>query len=89
MVRVGNEATGARSTHGPHVFVQKAANFTGVTHFERSARRCQARLSLRGEAAVARHKSAEHAFRREVVCYPALAKIFHNIATAIPRDIWR
>jgi len=59
VVRVGN----ARSTHTGRMCLCKAAKFTGVTHFERSARRCQARLSLRGEAAVARRKSAEHAFR--------------------------
>ena len=87
----------AHAAHtGRMCLCKRQQKLTGVTHFERSARRCQARLSLRGEAAVARHKSAEHAFRREVVCYPCSSENlsqYRNRDTArylaIKCDKWR
>ena len=102
-MHVGGPSCGARGQrgHGRTQHTRAACvcakgSETGVTHFERSARRCQARLSLRGEAAVARHKSAEHAFRREVVCYPCSSENlsqYRNRDTArylaIKCDKWR
>ena len=102
-MHVGGPSCGARGQrgHGRTQHTRAACvcakgSETGVTHFERSARRCQARLSLRGEAAVSRHKSAEHAFRREVVCYPCSSENlsqYRNRDTArylaIKCDKWR